>query len=97
MVSILCTGSNVKRYKRLGYDAKINEYIQVNISDVSRWARCSVNVVCDYCGANYTVAYYSYATHRKIIQKIVAVTKIVSIRREKNLLCLNMEKNMSLN
>ena len=65
MVSILCTGSNVKRYKRLGYDAKINEYIQVNISDVSRWARCSVNVVCDYCGANYTVAYYSYVTHRK--------------------------------
>ena len=30
MVSILCTGSNVKRYKRLGYDAKIDERYGIN-------------------------------------------------------------------
>lgn len=47
----------------------MNEYIQVDISDVSRWARCNVEVSCDYCGKNYTVPYYCYISHRKICQK----------------------------
>ena len=64
-VSILCTASNIKRYKNLGYNAEMNKYIKVDISDVSRWSRCKVEAVCDYCGRYYTAPYYSYMTHRK--------------------------------
>jgi formylmethanofuran dehydrogenase subunit E len=42
---------NKKKYVNLGYtEAEYSDFIEVNISDFSRYANIRISVVCDYCG-----------------------------------------------
>ena len=86
-VVILCTSSNLKYYKNLGYDVKNGEYITVKVEDIQRWSKCIIRVKCDYCGAISEIPYYSCITHRKIISKdCCRNTKCMKQKREESVL-----------
>ena len=68
-VYVLCNNSNIKRYKKLGYNAVVGESLCVLVSDLPRYSKVKVRLKCDYCGVEYETSYYACMSHRKIIQK----------------------------
>jgi len=51
---------NLKYFKNLNYDIKINEYVDVEIKDLFKNSHVKVNVKCDICEIERIITYFSY-------------------------------------
>lgn len=49
-----------KRYKSMGYDVKIGDIIQINVSDLPKYSTHTVIAQCDICGGLKVVEYGYY-------------------------------------
>lgn len=59
-VRIRGNSSNLKHFKSLGYDIDVDEYVEVNIDDLSKNSHVLVNVQCDICELRKEISYFSY-------------------------------------
>ncbi|MGN1124564.1 MAG: hypothetical protein ACI4SM_00105 [Candidatus Gastranaerophilaceae bacterium] len=79
------------RYKNMGYDVS-NDIIYVNVNDLPKNSKEIINVVCDYCGREYTTTYQIY---NMIINKSnpkCACSDCINIKkRETNILKFSTE------
>ena len=69
-IQVKWNNSNKQWYESKGYVfTKRNEVFDVCIKDLSPHSSKQINVVCDYCGSEYTTQYALITSGRKIIQK----------------------------
>lgn len=60
-IEVVWNNHNREWYENLGYtDYKWGKKIIVNADELSHGSSIRVNVLCDYCGESYDVAYYAY-------------------------------------
>ena len=52
--------SNIEHFKNLGYDIKINEYIEIKVKDLLKKSHVIVNVKCNVCNDERNITYFSY-------------------------------------
>ena len=64
-VKIRGNGRNITRFKNLGYDIEVGEYVDILIEHLSENTHFNVNVKCDICGDEYVISYYSYTRNIK--------------------------------
>lgn len=68
-VNIYICNSNITRYKKLGYNAVLGEYLTVDIKDAPLKSSVIVEVECDYCHSIYYPKYSDYNRHKNEIVK----------------------------
>jgi hypothetical protein len=59
-VNVKMIGNHIGRYRKLGYDCKINEIVEVKIEDLAKGSHSLVSVTCDYCFIEKNLKYYIY-------------------------------------
>jgi hypothetical protein len=59
-VNVKMIGNHIGRYRRLGYDCKVNEIVEVRIEDLAKGSHSLVSVTCDYCFIEKSLKYYIY-------------------------------------
>lgn len=58
------TNAAYKKYKKMGYNAKIGESVLINLSDIPKGCRDKVKVQCDICGKIFEMQYRSYNVNK---------------------------------
>ena len=58
-IKITVTNKNVGYYKKLGYDIKSGQIIDVNISDLPKTSKLIIKVSCPECHKEYNISYDS--------------------------------------
>jgi hypothetical protein len=58
------TNRNIKKYSNLGYIAKIDEYINLSISDIPQMSKIIITAICELCKSERKLMYSKYNTNR---------------------------------
>jgi len=64
-IKIKGNGNNINYLKKLNYNVKINEFIEISISDLSPNSHLKIDVKCDICGIEKNISYFSYLRNIK--------------------------------
>jgi hypothetical protein len=56
---------NITHFKKLGYDAILNEMLLINTRDLSSVSHQEVTAVCDKCGREKVIKYHKYLENEK--------------------------------
>lgn len=64
-VTLSPTGTNVKKYRELGYKFNIGEKVDIKIEDLSENSHIKVDVKCDICGKEKSITYMKYIKNIK--------------------------------
>lgn len=59
-VEIKMNGKHIKRYKNIGYDAKIGDIIKVKVIDLPKGSHVIISTKCDNCSMIKEIKYYTY-------------------------------------
>jgi len=59
-VLINITERNITYFKEKGYDTKLTEKLEVNITDLKRYSRIHINIKCDECKKESVISYNKY-------------------------------------
>jgi len=64
-IKIKLNNKNIKHFKKLGYDNKYGEIIEINCNELSENSKFRVNIICDRCGEIKNITYQEYLNQRK--------------------------------
>jgi len=64
-ITINITNKNVSYYKKLGYNAKSNEKLTINVLDLTKGSKEIVEIQCDYCNKIFTGVYKRFVKEEK--------------------------------
>ncbi len=81
-VKIKKNSNNTRYYLNLKYEVDFENNFNVKVSDLPKTSHVNINVICDICGLEKTISYYSYqrnvATSKKGIYTCIKCSKIKS-------------------
>ena len=90
------TVKNRKFYKDLGYQSQ-DEYIEINIKDLSIGSHILIRAICDYCNAEKKISYKDYNKNISSGGKFSCSIKCGSLKsKESNLIKYGVESTNSL-
>ena len=97
-VEVKPCGKFIKYYKEKGYDFNRGDTITVNVNDLPKYSKITVECLCDYCNKN--IKEMSYAKYSEIMSDIVKKTACeecsILRRKEKCLIKYGVEHHMQL-
>ena len=64
-IKIKLNNKNIVHLKKLGYDTKYGNVIEINTNELSENSKFRVNVICDRCGEIKNITYQEYLNQRK--------------------------------
>ena len=82
-VKIKGNGRNLKHFKNLNYDIKINEYIDVETKDLLKTCHVKINVECDICKTKREISYFSYHRNVDSEENLYTCPKCSKIKKKK--------------
>ena len=59
-ITVKIYSKNINYYKKLGYDVKNNDIIEIPVEELSKGSHIFVNIVCDICGKEKSMRYHRY-------------------------------------
>jgi len=65
-VKIKMNSKHISKYKNLGYECKVGEFLIINIEHLSKYSKCEINVSCDICSSMNKTIYINYT---KLMEK----------------------------
>ena len=83
IVKVTPRGKSIAHYRKMGYDAKYNQELEVRVEDLSACSTALVETTCDYCGKlRQPIKYVDYNAQTKNGTKKCCCSDCISLKRE---------------